>query len=156
MLYEVFFDSEGQHRAEPKRGQFEAVFDLQTDPNLASSFEFIESCLRPYASQYYVLPGSGDGVTLSLAATPSAEGNGLTLTSIWLDGSNILRHIPEDSTIGFWNKGRALVFSEFREFAAERMIVPKRLLGVELQFPYTAGTKLIIPPDYVIDRPGRP
>ena len=70
ILYETFFDSEGQHRAKPKMQQFELAFALQDDQDFAASFEFLRGCLAGYTDRYLILPGSGDGATVSIAVDP--------------------------------------------------------------------------------------
>ncbi len=65
MLYEVFFDSEGQHREKPKLGSFDELFKLQANTALADSFSFIQACLAPFADYYFKIPGSGNKVTLN-------------------------------------------------------------------------------------------
>lgn len=154
ILYEIFFDSEGQHRAKPKMGDFERVFELQDEPELAGSFEFIRDRLTPYADRYFVLPGSGDGATVSVAADePGADGK-RTLNAIWLDGTNILHHGTNDSGDTIFGPGgaRQFLLREFREFLAEEMVIPERLLVVDTQFAYTSGTKLVLSPNSFIGR----
>jgi hypothetical protein len=154
MLYEIFFDSEGQHRAKPKMDQFERVFLLQDEPELAGSFEFIYDRLTPYADRYFVLPGSGNGATVSVAADePSLDGK-LTVKAIWLDGTDILYRVPDDQDEVFLGRGgtRQFLFREFREFLAEEMVIPERLLVIDIQFPYTQGTKLVLLPNSFIGR----
>lgn len=151
MLYEIFFDSEGQHRAKPKMYQFERVFDLHDEPELAGSFEFIRDWLMPYADYYFVLPGSGNGATVSVAADERGSDGKLTLNAIWLDGTNIL-HTGSDDPDEFFFRGRQFEFREFREFLAEEMVIPERLLVVDIQFPYTSGTELVLLPNSFISR----
>ena len=156
ILYEIFFNAEGQHRAKPKIRQIDLAFDLQADPNLASSFEFLKGCLAPFADSYFVLPGSGDGATVTVAASqPNANGN-RTVEAVWLDSTNIFHQVQtrgRDSWFDF-RRDKTLDFSELREYISENMIIPKRLLTIETQFPYTNGTRFIVSGDSFIGRPG--
>jgi uncharacterized caspase-like protein len=156
ILYEIFFNAEGQHRANPKIRQIDLAFNLQVDPALASSFEFLKGCLAPFADSYFVVPGSGDGATVTVAASqPNANGNRI-VEAVWLDSTNIFHQVQTrgtDSWFGF-GRDRTLDFSELREYLSEKMIIPKRLLTIETRFPYTDGTRFIVSGDSFIGRPG--
>jgi hypothetical protein len=154
LLYEIFFDSDGQHRAAPKIQRFDDAFELQEDQDLGSSFEFIKGCLRPYADHYFALPGSGDTVTVSVDCEPPSADETLTLRAVWLDSSNILGSQPEEEELEFgWTRERVFDLPEFRGYLSEQMVVPRRLLTVDFLFPYTSGTRLILPPTRTIGRP---
>jgi hypothetical protein len=154
LLYEIFFNAEGQHRGKPKLSQFDQAFDLQADPDLASSFEFLKGCLTHFSDRYFVLPGSGDGATVTVAGSqPNANGN-RTVEAVWLDSTNILEVPPRTSDSWFdLKRDRTLDFSELREYLSENMIIPKRFLTIETQFPYTDGTRFIVPANSVFVRP---
>jgi hypothetical protein len=93
MLYEIFFDSSGEHRTHLKLGQFARVFELVGDPDLRSSLGFIRTRLEPHADRYYVLPGSSEIVNVTIIAEPpNAEGK-RRVTGVWLDSTNILRRL---------------------------------------------------------------
>ena len=49
MLFEIFFDSKGNIRAQPKNRYFEEVFQLQQHKELSDSFAFISECLLTHA-----------------------------------------------------------------------------------------------------------
>ena len=88
-----------------------------------------------------------------MADPPGPDGK-LTVNAVWLDSVNILRQMPDEGQdyVFSFRRSREFVFSEFREFVAEEMIIPKRLLVAETQFPYTAGTKLVLPTNCFIGR----
>jgi hypothetical protein len=154
ILYEIFFNSQGLHRAKPKMGQFEQVFELVEDQDLKGSFEFLKSCLADYADNYFVIPGTGERVTVSIAADPPTADGKRMLNAIWLDSTNILREIPYtifDELFGT-NRRREFDLLELREFLSEELIIPKRYLTVEPQFSYTSGTRLILLPSRTISR----
>jgi hypothetical protein len=135
----------------PGRYQFERVFELHDEPELAGSFEFIRDRLTPYADYYFVLPGSGNGATVSVAADERGSDGKLTLNDILLDGTNILHTGPDDPD-EFFFRGRQFELREFREFLAEEMVIPERLLVIDIQFPYTSGTELVLLPNSFISR----
>jgi hypothetical protein len=82
MLYEVFFDSEGQHREKPKFGRFDEIFELQSNTVLADSFSFIQACLAAFADYYFEIAGSGNEVTLSVSTTADETG-ARVITDVW-------------------------------------------------------------------------
>jgi hypothetical protein len=96
-----------------------------------------------------------DGATVTVAASQSNANGNRTIDAVWLDSTNILRQIPNDGPDTWFDFGRdrTLEFSELREFLAENMIVPKRLLTIETQFPYTEGTRFVISGDCFIGGP---
>lgn len=155
ILYEIFFNAEGHHRGNPKTDQFDAAFDLQSDPDLASSFEFLKNCLAPYRDSYFVLPGSGDAATVTIAASQTNPKGSRVVDGVWLDSTNIFRKPPNSDENSWFDFGRdrTLDFGELREFLAEKMVIPKRLLTIETQFTYTEGTNFVIPGDSFIGRP---
>lgn len=154
MLYEIFFDSEGQHRARPKLGEFGRVFELLDDDDLSSSFTFIQNCLAAYANQYFVLPGSRDVITVTVAADSPGPDGKLRLNGIWLDSTNILRALPDNDDGIFFGlrSSNELTFPLLREYLSEQLVIPPHLLTVEMQFPYTAATKMIIPSTHTISK----
>ena len=153
ILYEIFFNAEGQHRGKPKLRQFDLAFDLQADPDLASSFEFIKGCLAPFSDRYFVLPGSGDDASFTVAASQPNDNGNRTLESVWFDGANILR-VPPLSTDSWFDLRRDLTLTlpELREYLSESTAIPKRLLKIEPQFPFTEGTRVILPANSFISR----
>jgi len=132
--------------------QFDEVFALQENEDLAGSFEFLKGCLQPHADQYFALPGSGDSVTVSVAADPPTPDGKFTLKAIWLGSIDILRRVPDNEVVLSWSQRTEFDFPELREFLSKAMVVPKRLLNIELQFPYTSGTRLILPSSLMVGR----
>jgi hypothetical protein len=144
MLFEIFFDSEGQRRLKPKTQNFEEVFRLQNFPDLASSFEFLISCLRPYAEHYYVIPGTNSEVGIDVIAAPSPlKGDDYFVSEIWFGSMNIL-HQENDLNPIFFSRDRKLNLEDFKEFLSTEMIVPKRLLAITFSFKKTSNICLII------------
>ena len=148
MLFEIFFDSEGQRRPRPKMGDFAEVFRLQRFSELGSSFEFIAANLRPYSEHYYVVPGSGTEVTVDVALdSPSEEGS--EVTGVWYESTNILRRRgPTEPDVGLDRKQK-FTRDGFRDFLSSEMIIPKHLLTI--RFP-TQGedVRLIMPGDVIV------
>ena len=154
MLYEVFFDSEGQHRAEPKLAQFDSLFRLQSRSELAGSFTFLQSCLVHFADNYFEIPGNGREVTLSVNTVTTDSGDRM-IKAIWRDSVNIL-HLDEAVAAGagwFTPRDRTYTYRELTEYLSERTALPLQQLRVELDFPYTQGANMIWPAAFHIQRP---
>jgi hypothetical protein len=154
MLYEVFFDSEGQHREHPKLGSFEELFQLQANAEFGSSFSFIQACLAPYADHYFEIPGSGNEVTLSVSTTQSQDGT-RTICDIWRDSANILRKNPIDGSQSGWfaPRDQKYNFGELVEYLSKELVLPLQQLKVDLDFPYTSGTYIIWPAGFEVQKP---
>lgn len=154
MLYEVFFDSEGQHRERPKPQGFDDLFKLQEHAELEPSFNFIQGCLAPFADRYFEIPGSGREVTLSVSTTVGEQGT-RTISDIWWDSLSILRKDPaEDSESGwFAPRDQKYKFGELVEHLSRVIVLPLQQLRVELDFPYTSGTYVVWPAGFEVRRP---
>lgn len=154
MLYEVFFDSEGQHRENPKLRRFDDLFKLQAHSDLASSFTFIQGCLAPFADRYLEIPGNGREVTLSVSTKIDGSGD-RTISAIWWDSVNILRKDLEAEKRSRWfaPRDRNYKYGELVEYLSEETVLPLQQLRVELDFPYTSGMKIIWPAAFEVQKP---
>jgi hypothetical protein len=154
MLYEVFFDSEGQHRANPKLDSFDDLFKLQAQAELSSSFAFIQGCLAPFTDRYLEIPGNGSEVTLSVTTVEGEDGTRV-ITDMWRDGVNMLRKNPVDDSRSGWFAPRDLKFKfgELIEYLSKEIVLPLQQLRVELDFPYTSGTYIVWPAGFEVQKP---
>jgi hypothetical protein len=154
MLYEVFFDSEGQHREQPKLESFDDLFKLQIHSQFNSSFGFIQGCLAPFADRYFEIPGNGREVTLSLRTRPGEAGARI-IEDIWWDSVNILRKdsVVDQQSGWFAPRDRDYKFSELVEYLSRETVLPRQQLRVELDFSYTSGTAIIWPAAFEIHKP---
>jgi hypothetical protein len=94
MLFEVFFNSNGDLRIEFKARYLDNLFSLQEFDDLKQSFEFIANCLRQYPGRFHVIPGTNQEVVLDVVV--KRKGDSLVLREIRLGGKNILRFEDED------------------------------------------------------------
>jgi len=153
MLYEVFFDSEGQHREHPKLDRFDDLFKLQGQPVFRDSFNFIEGCLAPFVDRYFEIPGSGREVTLTVSTTEDEEGKRV-ISDIWWDSVNILRKdsVDESQSTWFAPRNQEYKFAELVEHLSREIVLPLQQLRVELDFPYTSGTYILWPAGFEVQR----
>ena len=56
VLFEIYFDSKGDFRNEPKRHNFNKVFHLRKNSRFAKSFGFIWDVLQPYKERLFYIP----------------------------------------------------------------------------------------------------
>jgi hypothetical protein len=154
MLYEVFFDSEGQHREHPKLESFDDLFKLQGNAGFNSSFNFIQGCLAPFVDRYFEIPGSGREVTLSVSTTEDEEGRRV-ISDMWWDSVNILSKTPVDESRSGWlaPRDQKYKFGELVEYLSQEIVLPLQQLRVELDFPYTSGTHIIWPAGFEVEKP---
>lgn len=154
MLYEVFFDSEGQHRSEARLQSFDELFKLQSHAEFSRSFTFIQSCLAPFADQYFEIPGSGREVLLSVRTSADDAGN-RRIKTIWWDSVNVLRENPEVARGTGWFAPHDCSYKhgELVEHLSQETVLPLQQLRVELDFAYTAGMKIIWPAAFEVQKP---
>ncbi len=154
MLYEVFFDSEGQHRQKPKLGSFDEVFKLQANTALADSFSFIQACLAPFADYYFEIPGSGNEVTLSVSTTADETG-ARVITDVWWDSVSILSKNPVDESLSAWfvPRDQKYKYGELVEYLSKGLVLPLQQLKVEPDFAFTNGTYFVWPAGYLVQKP---
>lgn len=154
MLYEVFFDSEGQHREKPKLDSFDEIFKLQANPALAESFNFIQACLVPFADYYFEIPGSGNVVTLSVSTTADATG-ARVITDIWWDSVSILSKNPVDESRTGWFvlRDQKYKYGELVEYLSKELVLPLQQLKVEPDFAFTSGTYFVWPAGFDVRNP---
>jgi hypothetical protein len=130
MLFEVFFNSNGDLRRDFKVRYFEDLFSLQEFERLSESFEFIANCLRQYPGSFHVIPGTNQEVALDIML--KLKGDSSTLKEIRLGGKNILRCEGEDGEevaaedVPRGRKDRDRLEEELRATLG----IPKRLLKI--------------------------
>lgn len=89
MLFEIFFDSEGRFRADPKSTELDSVFQLEESELFQDSFEFIGQVLRPYLKNLFYVPSSGRGISVDVSSTDH-EGDLKAVDGVYFEGDNVL------------------------------------------------------------------
>jgi hypothetical protein len=153
-LYEVFFDSDGQHREHPKLEMFDDLFKLQAYPEFSGSFNFIQGCLAPFADRYFEIPGSRQEVTLSVITGENEQGV-RQISDVWWDSANIIRKddVADSKTGWFAPRDRKYEYGELVEYLSQELVLPQQQLRVDLDYPYTSGTYLIWPAAFEVQKP---
>ena len=132
ILFEIFFDKDGERRFTPKTRNFQRAFDLISFPELKPSFDFLASCLAPEGERYFVLPGMPHAISIDV--TLSNDGANL-VEDIHIEGRSVL--VPRDSEarkedrnhIGYPRK-------KFEELVANQMLVPVRQAAFTYSQPW--------------------
>jgi len=145
MLFEVFFDSEGQRRTKPKMGHFNELFKLQRYPELSNSFGFLAMCLSAHADHYYKVPGTNASVSVDVVGESPLDNDEYMLTSIQFEGNNVLRDTRANGEEDAYVFERRFDLEQFSDYLSEQMIVSRESLAVIYHFPRTNRTKIVLP-----------
>jgi hypothetical protein len=154
MLYEVFFDSDGQHRERAKLESFDELFKLQANAALSESFSFIQACLAPFADYYFEIPGSGNEVMLSVSTTADESG-ARVITDIWRDSVSILDKNQVDDSRSGWlvPRDQKYKYGELVEYLSKELVLPLQQLKVEADFAFTSGTYFVWAAGFEVRKP---
>lgn len=121
-------------RKSVKAGFFNEVFDLQRHTELKGSFEFIAEALTAARADFYVVPGKGHDLAVTVSAKKKKDG--YIVDAIYVGGANVLRAEEDefDSDDGkiFYSKIGA---DRLNEKLAAQLVVPVR----SLKITYTPG-----------------
>lgn len=129
MLFEVFFNANGELREFIKGRQFNELFELQRHQQLKSSFDFIAEALSAARGDYFTMPGKGHELAVTVSTTK--KNDRVLVDAIYVDGVNVLRD-EEDPWIDAEGK---LIYStvtrdKLERQLSEQMVVPSRLLKI--------------------------
>jgi uncharacterized protein YozE (UPF0346 family) len=132
ILFEIFFDSQGEPRKEPKTNLFNKVFELEQYPELKDSFDFISGALANQAQQLFAIPGKGLAVTADVQI-----GEGRIVEDIFVGGKSCLVEEGDPFELGADKTARyqALGREQFEDQLSQQMLVPRRLLKVVYSKP---------------------
>ena len=89
MLFEIYFDSEGRFRGDPKSAEIDSVFRLEESDLFRKSFKFIRQALRPYLKNLFYVSSSARGLSVDVPC--SDDGDDLKVVDgVFFEGDNIL------------------------------------------------------------------
>jgi len=128
ILFEIFFDSNGDLRDNIKGEYFNEVYAHSGNERLRPSYDFIVDCLKNAGAKLIVIPGTDQNVSVSVTLTPT-EDNQL-FAGLYLAGEDILD--LTDSTNGFDDK---IYYSHigqdnFEEQVSQTLKIPLRQLTI--------------------------
>jgi hypothetical protein len=152
ILFEIFFDSNGNLRDQPKANYFNEVFALQQYPKLKPSFDFISSALAPEANRMFVLPGKAITQSVHVKLGPDSE-----VLAIFVAGKNYLAQ-EEDEFAAAGNGSKTTYRKrsrqEFEEELSLTMLVPRHLLDIVYDRPANGVRQVKVPYGFKVHRPG--
>lgn len=159
MLFEIYFDSNGQFREALKFGYAEKPLSLVARPQFSDVVAFILSRLEPYETRLKFLPGDIARKNLRIMSTPveraAEEAEEVNkLDSITLDGVELMQDVAEQPEVGLWGHlvyTRTLYVNRIRERVSEELGIPKWALDVEAIPPVVSDRKLLIPANRTFD-----
>lgn len=142
MLFEIFFDSKGELREAIKANMFDDVFELQKFRQFKTSFDFIAETLIGAHGDFYVVPGKGH--TLSVSVVTEKEKRGRRITGVFIDTVNVftLRDAEYAEDEDGPTLTRGVTRENFEEELAKELVVPRRLLQVRYTPPLQSGEML--------------
>lgn len=144
ILFEIFFDTQGELREKPKLEQFNDVFELQIFPDLATSFDFVAAALSPFASRFYSVPGKRMKTAVDVCLIDSPEH---AVEKILYAGRDIMR-IEDVDYLGAARQYRKYQQSEFEKMLSQQMLVPLNDLTVVYDPPLNGETWVRYPYGY--------
>jgi hypothetical protein len=129
ILFEIFFNAQGDLRKNIKGGMFNEVFDLQRYGDLKSSFDFIAESLTATRADFYAIPGKGHDLAVSVSTKKKIDG--LFVDAIYIGGVDVLR--PEEDA---WDTGdgkryyKIIDADKLNQQLSEELVVPVRALKI--------------------------
>lgn len=133
MLFEVYFDAEGQYRARPKSSQIDIPFQEIAKTNHEAARAFIQAQLQPYREQLLIVPGDTTIIELRVDATPiRAEGDEkptYRLNTVSLGGISLLDAIEaaemDRANINRWLLDNDWTVDKLKSALSESWVIPE-------------------------------
>jgi hypothetical protein len=147
MIFEIFFNGQGQIRDSFKASKFNSVFDCQRYSEFSESFTFISDVLSTYQSRFYAIPGKNREVSVDIS-TKVNDKDEYKILGVYFNGHNILR---SDEYFGYFEGGNGNVLYEgiqgsaFERRISEELLIPKHKLKMNFDFDYDLKAKLLFP-----------
>ena len=125
MLFEIYFDSEGRFRDDPKSNEIDSVFLLEESEKFQESFKFIGQALRPYFKNLFYIPSYARGLSIDVFCI-DFEDNWKAVYEVFFEGDNVLYN---DSGENYYDPiddefMRKMSKSEIKEHVSMAMAVP--------------------------------
>ncbi|MBD3849090.1 hypothetical protein IED13_25605 [Bosea sp. SSUT16] len=121
---------------------FDDVFELQKFGQLKASFDFVAETLIGAHGDFYVVPGKGH--TLSVSVVTEKEKRGRRITGVFIDTVNVFTlrdpEYAEDEEGPTLTRG--VTRDDFEAELAKELVVPQRLLQVRYTPPLESDETL--------------
>jgi hypothetical protein len=142
MLFEVFFNSSGEIRADFKMSMFNSLFSLKQYPEFKDSFDFISELLITYQNRFYVIPGKSMNISLDIT-TSQDDDDEYIIEKVHFEGFNILK---EKDRISARMKDRLLpiTMDRLKAMISSEMVIPLSQISLTTSFD-DENARLLIP-----------
>lgn len=143
MLFEVFFNAKGELRRKIKSRYFDQLFELQRNPDLKSSFDFISEALVAARGDFYALPGKGHDLAVTVATRKDKDG--YFVESVYVDGVDVLRREADDGedAVGGEPFFQRMDTDDLNQRLSAELVVPSRHLKLTYTPTAAASTSAI-------------
>lgn len=154
MLFEIFFNSQGDFRDSFKTTMFNAVFDLDVYPEYKPAFEFISEVLLPFSNSFYILPGKHiDDAAIELSTTKNERGS-IIINEVHFDGENIL--YGEKGWEKYAFDGKVLYdsmrYDSLMDKISKEMMIPEKYISLQASVDIDESSKFEFPYRHSIKR----
>lgn len=152
ILFEIFFDPHATLRQSIKGNLFDEVFGLSENDELKESFEFISHTLLAARGSFYVLPGRGHELAVTVAAKKVKVG--YLVEQVYVGGENVLKVEDKDDID---EDGKPLDYGrrcaeDLKEQLSQELIVPSPLLKISYTPGEAAKGVLLYPSGYTVKK----
>lgn len=166
MLFEVYFDSHGAFRDEPKFTYADKLLSVITQPNFADALAFITHHLHPHRTRLKFFPGDTDRKIICITSRPIAlvavdAKQGTTefapplaseVRSILFEGVELLRDIVADDQNKWQDYPRRKISPErIKERISDDLAIPEWALKLDMQPQVEEDVQLALPNSKVFD-----
>nr|WP_283292363.1 hypothetical protein [Edwardsiella anguillarum]WHP85875.1 hypothetical protein MQ095_20160 [Edwardsiella anguillarum]WHP89720.1 hypothetical protein MQ088_20005 [Edwardsiella anguillarum]WHP93519.1 hypothetical protein MQ091_19990 [Edwardsiella anguillarum]WHP97272.1 hypothetical protein MQ096_20200 [Edwardsiella anguillarum]WHQ01122.1 hypothetical protein MQ082_20120 [Edwardsiella anguillarum] len=135
IIFEIFFNSDGELRKNFKNRFFNVVFSLEKFAIYKESFDFISSALLPYSYKFFAVPGKNQSVTADVTLNKKR-----LVTEVHINGRNRLK---ANSDFNAFND--RLDEDEFKEEISKKAMISSRLLNIVYNKSLPKGTEVELP-----------
>lgn len=150
MLYEIYFNSDGEFRRTPKAAHIEEIMKAAMKAEFKPSCDFITSKLNNHENNIVFKPGSADCLPLFIKITEEqSEDDGkikqtFVLQSVEFFGKE--RITMEDQIDAFFRSGLSrTTIDQIKSELSNSYAVPEWAIDVQLNLPQYANKMLLIP-----------
>jgi hypothetical protein len=161
MLYEIYFDAQGEFRDAVKFSYADKPLALVTDEAYEETLEFITFHLRGHRQRLKFMPGDKDRKTIRIVSAPVAPATGDALVpientlnrptseirSVIFEGIELMRD-AENADENAWARmlrGAKLSPELIRDKISDELAIPKWALAIETAPMIRADLELVIP-----------
>ena len=152
-LFEVYFDSQGKFRENPKSSQIDPLFKVASNEQYKLATEFIGKMLEPFESRLIVIPGNTEEIKLNIqlvqTKVPSGSELGMTFESVNFAGYELLKPLPdkddEDYLLQAVLHEDRLTVKSITSGLSENWVVPSWQIHTIVEPEFSVHTLIFVP-----------